>query len=67
MANPEDDDQKKTPVALLRVKIDLPDTVDSSKRESEIYGARIDGLSGDVDDLKERIFRSKARLTCLGR
>jgi hypothetical protein len=44
---------------------DLPDSTDSSKRESEIYGARIDGLSGDVDDLKERIFRSKARLSVL--
>lgn len=44
---------------------DLPDSTDSSKRESEIYGSRIDGLSGDVDDLKERIFRSKARLSVL--
>lgn len=44
---------------------ELPETFDSSKRESEIYGARIDGLSGDVDDLKERIFRSKARLSVL--
>ena len=43
----------------------MPDSVDSSQRESEIYGARIDGLSGDVDDLKERIFRSKARLSVL--
>jgi hypothetical protein len=47
------------------LETDLPDSVDSSKRESEIYGARIDGLSGDVDDLKERIFRSKARLSVL--
>lgn len=44
---------------------ELPETVDSSQRESEIYGSRIDGLSGDVDDLKERIFRSKARLSVL--
>lgn len=44
---------------------DTPEGVDSSKRESEIYGARIDGLQGDVDDLKERIFRSKARLSVL--
>jgi hypothetical protein len=41
------------------------DIIDTSTRESEIYGARIDGLSGDVDDLKERIFRSKARLSVL--
>jgi hypothetical protein len=51
------------PVDLLDT--DLPDSVDSSQRESEIYGSRIDGLSGDVDDLKERIFRSKARLSVL--
>lgn len=44
---------------------DTPAGVDSSKRESEIYGARIDGLQADVDDLKERIFRSKARLSVL--
>jgi hypothetical protein len=42
-----------------------PIGVDSSQRESEIYGARIDGLQGDVNDLKERIFRSKARLSVL--
>ncbi len=44
---------------------ETPEGVDSSRRESEIYGARIDGLQGDVDDLKERIFRSKARLSVL--
>jgi hypothetical protein len=44
---------------------ETPDGVDSSRRESEIYGARIDGLQGDVDELKERIFRSKARLSVL--
>jgi hypothetical protein len=44
---------------------ETPEGVDSSQRESEIYGARIDGLQGDVDDLKERIFRSKARLSVL--
>ncbi len=44
---------------------ETPEGIDSSARESEIYGARIDGLQGDVDDLKERIFRSKARLSVL--
>jgi hypothetical protein len=44
---------------------ETPEGVDSSRRESEIYGARIDGLQGEVDDLKERIFRSKARLSVL--
>lgn len=44
---------------------DTPIGIDSNQRESEIYGARIDGLQGDVNDLKERIFRSKARLSVL--
>ncbi|GEM_PF-681629 len=44
---------------------ETPEGVDSSRRESEIYGARIDGMQTDVDDLKERIFRSKARLSVL--
>ncbi len=44
---------------------ETPEGIDSSTRESEIYGARIDGMQADVDDLKERIFRSKARLSVL--
>ena len=44
---------------------ETPEGVDSSRRESEIYGARIDGMQADVDDLKERVFRSKARLSVL--
>jgi hypothetical protein len=44
---------------------ETPEGVDSSTRESEIYGERIDGMQSDVDDLKERIFRSKARLSVL--
>lgn len=44
---------------------ETPEGVDSSTRESEIYGARIEGMQTDVDDLKERIFRSKARLSVL--
>jgi len=44
---------------------ETPEGIDSSTRESEIYGARIDGMQTDVDDLKERIFRSKARLSVL--
>ncbi|EDM80279.1 hypothetical protein PPSIR1_36552 [Plesiocystis pacifica SIR-1] len=44
---------------------ETPEGVDSSRRESEVYGARIDGMQADVDDLKERIFRSKARLSVL--
>lgn len=34
-------------------------------RESELYGDRLDGLQGEVDALKDKIFRSKARLTLL--
>jgi len=34
-------------------------------RQSEIYGDRIDGLRVEVDDLKDRVFRSKARLALL--
>ncbi|NVB39085.1 hypothetical protein G6O69_14675 [Pseudenhygromyxa sp. WMMC2535] len=44
---------------------ETPEGVDSSTRESEIFGARIDGMQVEVDDLKERIFRSKARLSVL--
>lgn len=58
-APPESDDED------LFKTTETPDGVDSSRRESEIYGARIDGLQGDVDELKERIFRSKARLSVL--
>jgi hypothetical protein len=39
--------------------------VDTGRRETEIYGDRLDGLQHEVDDLKDRIFRSKARLSLL--
>jgi len=38
---------------------------DASVRRSEVYGDRIEGLSVEVDDLKDKIFRSKARLALL--
>ena len=38
---------------------------DPSVRQSEVYGDRIEGLSVEVDDLKDKIFRSKARLALL--
>jgi hypothetical protein len=38
---------------------------DPSVRQSEVYGDRIDGLAVEVDDLKDKIFRSKARLALL--
>ena len=34
-------------------------------RESEIYGDRLDGLQSEVEALKDKIFRSKARLSLL--
>ena len=34
-------------------------------RESELYGDRLDNLQVEVDQLKDKIFRSKARLTLL--
>lgn len=34
-------------------------------RESEIYGDRLDGLQREVNDLKDKIFRTKARLSML--
>ncbi|MBX7081418.1 MAG: dihydrolipoamide acetyltransferase [Nannocystaceae bacterium] len=36
-----------------------------AQRQSEVYGDRIDGLQVEVDDLKDKIFRSKARLALL--
>jgi hypothetical protein len=36
-----------------------------SQRQSEIYGDRIDGLQVEVDALKDKIFRSRARLSLL--
>jgi hypothetical protein len=37
----------------------------SDTRQSEIYGDRIDGLQVEVDTLKDKIFRSRARLALL--
>ena len=37
----------------------------TNTRESEIYGDRLDGLQTEVDELKDKIFRSKARLALL--
>jgi hypothetical protein len=34
-------------------------------RESELYGDRLDGLQREVDELKDKVFRSKARLALL--
>lgn len=39
--------------------------IDTSRRETEVYGDRLDALERDVGDLKDRIFRSKARLALL--
>ena len=37
----------------------------SDVRQSDLYGDRLDALQTDVDGLKDRIFRSKARLSLL--
>lgn len=37
----------------------------SNARESEIYGDRLDGIEAEVAALKDRVFRSKARLAVL--
>jgi hypothetical protein len=48
-----------------------PKTIDptsdaaATMRQSEIHGDRLDGLQAEVDDLKDKIFRSKARLQLL--
>ncbi len=54
-----------TPPAAGKKSADpLAGPADSS-RQSEIYGDRIDGLSVEVDALKDKIFRSRARLSLL--
>ena len=65
---PQNQDQNQPPAPAAEDDVDelvRTEGVDTSQRESEIYGARIDGLQAEVDDLKERIFRSKARLSVL--
>ena len=42
-----------------------PPAVDTSRRETEVYGERLDALARDVGDLKDRVLRSKARLQLL--
>lgn len=37
----------------------------SDVRQSDLYGDRLDSLQKDVDGLKDRVFRSKARLSLL--
>lgn len=37
----------------------------ANTRQSELHGDRLDGLQTEVDDLKDKIFRSKARLQLL--
>ena len=42
-----------------------PGRTKSDVRRSDIYGDRLDGLQSEVDALKDKIFRSKARLSLL--
>lgn len=60
----------KAPPAASKAPPKAPDPKaapagDPSVRQSEVYGDRIEGLSVEVDDLKDKIFRSKARLALL--
>ncbi len=38
---------------------------DTGKRETEVYGERLTGIEQEVNTLKDRVFRSKARLAVL--
>lgn len=42
-----------------------PGGTTANTRQSEIYGDRLDTLQTDVDNLKDKVFRSKARLALL--
>lgn len=42
-----------------------PSGTNSDVRQSDLYGDRLDGLQVEVDQLKDKIFRSKARLSLL--
>jgi len=42
-----------------------PPAAVANTRQSELYGDRLDNLQSEVDTLKDKIFRSKARLTLL--
>lgn len=42
-----------------------PATAADGRRETELYGDRLDAIQADVNDLKDKIFRSKARLAVL--
>jgi hypothetical protein len=55
--------EKEQPAAEIDpAELEAPGT---GVRETEIYGDRLDGLQAEVNDLKDRIFRSKARLALL--
>ncbi len=65
----------KTPAAAAPEKNATPNPIaeaeankgktKSDVRQSDLYGDRLDALQQDVDGLKDRIFRSKARLSLL--
>jgi hypothetical protein len=38
---------------------------DSGRRETEVYGERLQGIESEVNALKDKVFRSKARLAVL--
>ena len=63
----------KKPAAAAPKKNATPNPIAEAKagktksdvRQSDLYGDRLDSLQKDVDGLKDRIFRSKARLSLL--
>ena len=63
----------KKPAAATPKKNATPNPIAEAKagktksdvRQSDLYGDRLDSLQKDVDGLKDRIFRSKARLSLL--
>jgi hypothetical protein len=60
-------DPTASPPGATGERAKTTDPVDgaSGARASEIHGDRLDGLQVEVDDLKDKIFRSKARLQLL--
>ncbi len=70
-AKPAADAPAKPAAAPAKAKTATPNPLEESAgqasnvRESDLYGDRLNALQGDVDGLKDRIFRSKARLSLL--
>ena len=53
------------PADPVAAPVDPATAGEGTIRHSELYGDRLDGLQAEVDALKDKIFRSKARLALL--